>query len=368
MNPHFRPCSRAALTAVVLVTMLLAACGKAPAPAPAAASMTVTAGTLEQIALDRMIDSAGSVAAWEEMSLGVELSGVRVAEVLVEVGDVVSKGDVLLRLDRRTLEAESGQQRALVAQARANQVLAHANADRARALRERKLMAAGDIEQLIANESVADAAVMNAQAALASAQLRLDFTQLRAPDDGLISNRSVQPGQVVGVGAELLRLIRQGRLEWRAELPEADFVKARVGAEVRITTPTGDIRGTVRALSPGLNALSRTGTVYADLPAPGALMAGMFAHGQILLGASTVPMLPSAAIVERDGYRYAFVLAAADVVHQRRIEVGQSYGERTEVLGGIDAGERVVVQGAAFLSDGDRVRVVAADVAAATEG
>jgi RND family efflux transporter MFP subunit len=344
--------------ALALSVLLLAACTKEPEKPKAAPSLTVTAGALEQVQLSRRIGTSGSISAWEEMSLGVELSGVRVAEVLVEVGDSVHKGDVLLRLDQRTLQAELRQHQAMLEQARANQVLAHANAVRARSMQERKLMAAGDIDQMIASESVADAAVLNAEAALASARLRLDFASLRAPDDGSISARTVQPGQVVGAGAELFRLIRQGRLEWRAELPESDFVQVLPGAEVRIFSNAGMVPAKVRKVSPGLNAVNRTGSVYADIESPGALKAGMFANAEILVGNSVTAMLPSEAIVERDGYRYAFVLGDKDVVKQRRIEAGQWRDGRTEIISGIEPSDRVVISGAAFLSDGDRVRVV----------
>jgi RND family efflux transporter MFP subunit len=344
--------------ALVLSVLVLAACTKEPEKPKAVPSLTVTAGALEQVQLSRRIGTSGSISAWEEMSLGVELSGVRVAEVLVEVGDSVHKGDVLLRLDQRTLQAELRQHQAMLEQARANQVLAHANAVRARSMQERKLMAAGDIDQMIASESVADAAVLNAEAALASARLRLDFASLRAPDDGSISARTVQPGQVVGAGAELFRLIRQGRLEWRAELPESDFVQVLPGAEVRIFSNAGMVPAKVRKVSPGLNAVNRTGSVYADIESPGALKAGMFANAEILVGNSVTAMLPSEAIVERDGYRYAFVLGDKDVVKQRRIEAGQWRHGRTEIISGIEPSDRVVISGAAFLSDGDRVRVV----------
>lgn len=360
---------RSALLGVLtLNALLLAGCNKAPEAPQAAPSLSVTVGALEQVQFNRAIHSAGSVMAWEEMSLGVELAGVRVAEVLVEVGDAVHKGDVLLRLDKRTLQAELRQQQAMLEQAKAGQILARANGQRARRMQERQLMAAGDIDQMIANESVADAAVLNAEAILASARLRMDFADLRAPDDGLISERAVQPGQVVGAGAELLRLIRQGRLEWRAELPEADFVKVAPGIMVNVMAADGPVPAVVRKVSPGLNGLTRTGTVFADIKTPGGIKAGMFANGEILLGDSTTPMLPSAAIVERDGYRYAFVLGAKDVVMQRRIEVGQTFGERTEVLTGITPADRVVVAGAAFLSDGDRVHVVAPQAVAAQGG
>lgn len=353
-----RPGNRQNLVAGLLLSIALVGCSKAPEPAASAPSLTVTVGTLEQVDLVRDIDASGSVRAWEEMSLGVELSGIRVAEVLVEVGDAVSKGDVLVQLDRRTLQAELRQHEAMVAQALANEVLARANGERARAMRERKLMAAGDIEQMIASERVAEAAVLNARAAMASAKLRLEFASLRAPDDGLISARSVQPGQVVAAGAELLRLIRQARLEWRAELPEADFLQLDLGARVDVVAPNGKVEGRIRALSPGLDAISRTGIAYVDLPAPGVLIAGMFAQGRIHLDATPATMLPSAAIVERDGYRYAFVLDGDDIARQRRVEVGQVSGERIEVRSGISMDDRVVVRGAAFLSDGDRVRVV----------
>jgi RND family efflux transporter MFP subunit len=344
--------------ALVLSVLLLVGCSKEAEKPKSAPSLTVTAGALEQVTLSRRISTSGSISAWEEMSLGVELAGVRVAEVLVEVGDAVKKGDVLLRLDQRTLQAELRQQQAMLEQAKANQVLAHANAVRARSMQERKLMAAGDIDQMIASESVADAAVLNAEAALASARLRVEFASLRAPDDGLISLRTVQPGQVVGAGAELLRLIRQGRLEWRAELPETDFVQVVPGAEVQILSAAGMVPARVRKVSPGLNAINRTGSVYADIESAGALKAGMFANAHILVGNSVTAMLPSQAIVERDGYRYAFVLGDKDVVKQRRIEAGQWYEGRTEIISGIEPGDRVVVSGAAFLSDGDRVRVV----------
>ncbi len=350
---------RQSLLAGLLLSIALVGCSKAPETAPSAPSLTVSVGTLEQVDLVRDIDAAGSVRAWEEMSLGVELSGLRVAEVLVEVGDAVGKGDVLVQLDRRTLQAELRQHEAMVAQALANEVLARANGERARAMRERKLMAAGDIEQMIASERVAEAAVLNARAAMASAKLRLEFASLRAPDDGLISTRSVQPGQVVAAGAELMRLIRQGRLEWRAELSEAEFLQLKLGARVDVASPSGKVEGRIRALSPGLDPISRTGVAYVDLPEPGALIAGMFAQGRIHLDATPATMLPSEAIVERDGYRYAFVLDGNDIARQRRVEVGQVSGERIELRNGITAVDRVVVRGAAFLSDGDRVRVVA---------
>lgn len=352
---------------LALSCLLLVACSgesEPQAPTDPPASLTVSVAPPAQQALPQRITASGSVAAWEEMSLGVELSGQRVAEVLVEVGDTVTKGQPLLRLDTRSLEMELRQAEAALAQAQANLTVAAANARRGERLKKEQLVAASEADQLIAGELTAQAQRNTAQAQLENARLRLGFATLRAPDDGVISARSVQPGQVVVTAAEMLRLIRKGRLEWRAELPEAELIRVSAGAVVELQGPDGGkVAGTVRAVSPALSAESRTGTVYADLPEPGALRAGMYASGDIVLGERAARTVPESAIVERDGHRYLFVLGAEDTVSQRRVEVGARGDGVVEIRDGLQGDEQVVVQGAGFLSDGDRVRVVPADAA-----
>jgi RND family efflux transporter MFP subunit len=340
--------TRSRLLAVALSsTLLLAACTE-EAPAPEATpSLTVSVATPVQQSLPQRVTASGSIAAWEEVTLGVEISGHRIASIDVEVGDVVRQGQPLLKLDTRALAME-------LRQAEANLAVAAANARRGERLLREKLVAASEAEQLIAGEVTARAQAENAR-------LRLAFATLRAPHDGIISARSAQPGQVVVAGSELLRLIRDQRLEWRAELPEAQLVRITPGTPVRLRGPDGEaVEGRVRAVSPAMDPRSRTGVVYADLPAPGALRAGMYAAGDLVLGDLPARTVPDQAIVERDGYRYVFVLGEGDVVSQRRVELGVREGGLVQVVEGLEGDERVVVEGAGFLADGDRVRVVAA--------
>lgn len=350
--------------------LLAAACSRAPEAPPAATpGLGVSVATPVVVSLPRRVPASGSIAAWEEMVLGVELSGQRIARVDVEVGDAVRAGDPLLVLDTRTLDMEVRQAQAALAQAEANLQVASANARRGERMKREQLIAASEADQLIAGELVAQAQRQTALAQLDAARLRAGFATLRAPDDGMISARLAQPGQVVMAGAELLRLIRDGRLEWRAELPEAELIRVKPGMAVELRGPDGaPVRGTVRAVSPSLDARSRTGLVYADLPAPGALRAGMFAAGDVLLGAAPARTLPDRAIVERDGYRYVFVVDDGDVARQRRVETGARHDGVIEILDGVGDGDRVVVEGAAFLGDGDRVRVVPAEAAATAGG
>ncbi len=355
------------VASALLSGLLLAACSADEAAvAPAAPSLSVSVTTPTQQSLPRRVTASGSIAAWEEMVLGVELSGQRIARIEVEVGDFVKAGDPLLVLDTRALEMERRQAEAVLAQADAGLQVAAANARRGERLKREQLISASAADELIAGELTARAQRQTALAQLENARLRTAFATLRAPDDGVISARSVQPGQVVAAGAELLRLIRDGRLEWRAELPETELIRVAPGIPVQLRGPDGAlVEGTVRAVSPSLDAQSRTGTVYADLPAPGALRAGMYAAGDLILGAVPARTVPDQAIVERDGYRYLFVVGDGDVVEQRRVDVGVRQGGVVEIRDGVEADDRVVVQGAGFLSDGDRVRVVPADQAPA---
>ncbi len=350
----------------LVLAALLAGCGRAAPPETAEpkTSLVVTTATMTTQKMERALAVSGSVAAWEEMSLGVELTGIRVAAVLVEVGDTVRAGQPLLRLDARTLQVQARQADASVAQAEASLALARANATRGESLQKDGLISSSNADELRATLISAEAQLAAAEADRDAARLRLGFATLTAPDAGVISARTVQPGQIISAGTDLLRMIRQGRLEWRAELTEGDLTRVRVGTPVELKSPSGQsVLGKVRAVAPAVDPETRTGILYADLPTPGDLRAGMFAQGQVLLGATSATVLPRESVVFRDGFPYVFVAeagnAAAFKVEQRRITIGSQRGDFTEVQGGLKPAERIVVKGAGFLSDGDLVREVA---------
>ncbi len=348
--------------ALLLLCLSLAACGKkAPEAATAAPpSLAVALAKVEQAPIERAVLASGPIAAWEEMQLGVELSGLRVTALHVDVGQQVAKGQLLLELDHRTLDSELRQAQAAHDEAAAGVKLAQVNLDRGQGLAKAQLISASAMDELRAALVQAQAREATSRAQLDGAKLRRSFAELRAPDAGLIAKRLVQPGQVVAAGSELLRLIRQGRLEWRPELPEADLARVQTGAEVRITGSQGEVSGRVRAVSPGVDSVSRTGTIYVDLPEPGALKVGAFVPGRILTRSSPGLSVPAAAVVMRDGYAYVFTVDAQNLAHRKRVNIGASQGDRIEILQGLNAGDAVVSEGAGFLGEGDRVKIVAA--------
>ncbi len=356
------------LLLVAVTGLALAGCGKKDEPsagksaAPAAsASMAVTLFEARQRPIERNLIASGPVAAWEEMQLGVELSGLRVTALNVDVGQRVRKGQVLLEIDHRTLDSDLRQAQAALTEAEAGLALARINLGRGQNLAKSQLISASALDELRASLVQAEARLSTTRAQRDGVQLRRDFASLRAPDDGVISKRLVQPGQVVSAGSELLRLIRQGRLEWRPELPEAQLAGVTVGANAIVRDGAGQaVNGRVRAVSPGVDTGTRTGTVYVDLPEPGALKAGAFVEGRIVTSSSNALMVPAASVVMRDGYAYVFTADDNGRVRRLRVRTGAAEGNQVEVLEGLRPGQKIVATGAGFLGDGDTVRVVAA--------
>jgi RND family efflux transporter MFP subunit len=348
--------------------LALAACGGKDDPsagdaaAPAAsASLAVTLVEARLQPIERSLIASGPVTAWEEMQLGVELSGLRVTALNVDVGQQVRKGQVLLEIDHRTLDSDLRQAQAALDEAEAGVALARINLGRGQGLAKSQLISASALDELRAGLVQAEARLSTTRAQRDGVQLRRDFASLRAPDDGVISKRLVQPGQVVSAGSELLRLIRQGRLEWRPELPEAQLASVAIGAVASLRDGAGQpVSGKVRAISPGVDTGTRTGTVYVDLPEPGALKAGAFVEGRITTSSSNALMVPAAAVVMRDGYAYVFTANDKGLVQRLRVRTGAADGDQVEVLEGLRSGQKIVATGAGFLGDGDTVRVVEA--------
>jgi len=331
----------------------------AAASAAARPALTVTLVSPQSGDWPQRLAANGNVTAWQEAVIGAEGVGLRLTEVLVNVGDSVKRGQLLARLNDSTVAADVAQTRASLAEAQAGADEARANADRARELKPTGVISAQQVLQALTTERTALARVDALKARLDAEQLRLAQTRVLAPDHGLISARSATVGAVTQPGQELFRLIRGGRLEWRAEVPAAELARIRAGMAVRITPAGGAaVAGRVRMVAPTVDANSRNGLVYVDLPAPGDARAGMFARGEFDLGQAKGLTLPQSAVVLRDGFSYVFRLADRSRVSMVKITVGRRVGERIEILSGLDAGGRVVANGGGFLSDGDTVRVV----------
>ena len=360
------------VTAVVPVHAARAADAPKAASAPRAA-LTVTAVQPRMSSLPLRINANGNVSAWQEASIGTESNGLRLQNVLVNVGDVVKRNQVLATFASETVLVEAAQARAGLAEAEATLAEAAANAQRARELQTSGALSTQQISQYVTAERTAQAR-LEAQGAMSKmVQLRLAQTKVLAPDNGVISARSATVGAVLPAGQELFRMIRQGRLEWRAEVASSELAMLRPGMSVLVMPASAAadapaIKGKVRVVAPMVDPQSRNGLVYVDLVEPGTARAGMYARGEFDIGMAQGLTLPQTAVQLRDGFSYVLRVGSDSKVTETKVQTGRRTGDRVEISAGLDATARVVASGGGFLADGDTVRVVdvpASPVAAA---
>ncbi len=352
---------------------LLAFCNRSPAP-PAAdagqakAALTVVATQAEPRELEQKLSATGSVSAWQEASLGSEANGLRLVDIHVNVGSPVRRGQILAEFANAGPLAEQQQAKASVAEAEANWQDAHANADRARSIATAGALSAQQISQYLATESTTQARLQAAKASLALADLHVAWTRVVASDDGVISFRApvASAGAVIPQGQELFRLIRQNRLEWRAEASAEEVARIKPGQTVSLIASSGARSvGKVRNIAPTIDSHTRNGLIYVDLPASASnganppFKAGMFAKGDFVLGKSPALTLPRQAVVMRDGQNYVFIIGKDQHVAQTKVQVGRRDAERVEISDGLAKDAVVVASGAGFLNNGDLVQVQA---------
>jgi RND family efflux transporter MFP subunit len=349
---------------------LMTACSEADKeprspPQSAKAALSVNTTTPQMLDWPLTFQSNGNIAAWQEAVIGPELNNYRITEVQVNVSDVVKKGQVLARIAADTVTNELAESVASVAEAEAVLAEARANLTRAQQLREKGFYSE---QQNTQSQTAADTALarLNAsKARLQTARLILTKANVLAPDDGIISARTATVGTLTQPGQELFRLIRGGRLEWRAEVTSAELSRFKPGQVATLSSPNGDgVEGVVRAIAPTVDPQTRTALVYVDLPKTAArvLSAGMFARGEFRLGQHSALTLPQSAVILREGFAYVFRVehqGNTDKVIQTKIGVGRRNGDRIEVSG-LDAQAQIVASGAGFLADGDTVRLVPA--------
>ncbi|WP_246326982.1 efflux RND transporter periplasmic adaptor subunit [Burkholderia guangdongensis] len=302
------------------------------------------------------------VQAWQEASIGAEVNGLKLTEVLVNVGDAVKRGQLLAQLSDETVRTELAAQRAMLNEAKAAFAQAADEARRVQALDGSGAISQQDVTRYATQARTAAARLASARARFDNETIRLRRTRVVAPDNGVISARSATMGAVVSIGSELFRLIRQNRLEWHAEVSGDLLPQVQTGQPVRVRRLDGSsVDGRVRRIAPTVNAATRNGLLFVDLPAatdaPSELKPGMYVSGYVLLGDASAMTLPETAIVPRDGYDYAMVIGSRNRVRQIKLTVGRRQDGRVEIVKGIGPDDDVVAVGAVFLTDGDLVRV-----------
>lgn len=316
--------------------------------------------------LPRRIPATGNIAPWQEASVGTEAEGLQLTEVKVNVGDRVRRGQVLAVFKPDMVAADLAEAQASVAQAQAQSMEAEANAQRARSLDASGAISAQQVNAYVVAARTARARLEAAKAIEQRNRLRLAQTRVLAPSDGIITARAATVGAVMPSGQELFRLIKDGRLEWRATIAVSDMPQLASGQVAEISVHgQPPIQGRLRIVAPSIDSQTHNGLAYVDLPANSQVRAGSFARGFFEVGEGQALTVPQRAVLLRDGFNYVARLDPKAKVLMTKVSVGRRVGDRVEITGGLEPSEPIVASGLSFLSEGDTVKVVRAPVAGA---
>lgn len=347
--------------------------------------VTVTTVTRDEIV--QIVPVSGSLLPRREILIYPQVSGFVVDEILADVGDTVARGDVLARVDARTLQAQLAQAQAeearaqasvrqaqsQIASAEASQAQADAALTRAQELNRTGTVSGAGLEDAVAAARTAEAAAESARDGLAVSQagvlqaaaqtliaaLNLEHAQIVAPSDGLISVRNGQTGAITAMsGDPFFRLIENGVIELEAEVIETALGQISVGNSVRLNIAgVGAVDGNVRLVSPTVDPATRLGNIRISTPAQDGLRGGVFASAEVIVDRHTgLGVLATAVQTSGDE---TYVLQVRDGILQRQpVVAGVLWQNRREILSGLSEGDVVVARAAAFFGDGDTVIAV----------
>jgi RND family efflux transporter MFP subunit len=341
-----------------------------PAAVKVASALTVTVAPVQNGTVPRTLMITGSLAAFDELPIGTETEGLAISEVLVDIGDHVKQGQILVRFNNSVLKAQLQQAQASLNEAEANAVEARANWKRADELVKSGWMSGQDHDNRRAVAATMEARVGVAQANVALAEAKLRQAEVRAPSDGTISSRTARVGAVqTAGGAELFRMIRNDRIELVAELPEADLALVKAGQPITLhvdgaADPAATAKGTVRLVEPTVDQKTRIGRVRIDVERNTSTLPGMFVSGLVTLGQTAALVVPEKSVIYQNGEPHVMVISSDGNAESRAVTLGPRNSNAIAILSGVTAGEQVALRGATYLKSGDHVTIVDTDGAA----
>jgi len=351
---------RPLLVAACVSALALAACG-GEQKERVVPSTTISAITTSLVSLPRTIVASGTVTAWEEVPVGAETGGLTATVVHVDEGAFVRQGQALVQMNDTLLRAQLRQQEASVQTAEANASRDEAALARAQELKEKGFLSQASLDNALADQRASNANLAAARAGLAETRARVEQAVIRAPISGQIISRSVTRGQIIQPGVELFRIVRDGRLELDAQVPETELSLLQPGQTARITSSqTAPSTGTVRIVTPEVNPQTRLGVARISLDPSSGLKSGMFARAEIEAGTRSAIAVPNAAVIYRENVAGVYVIAADNTVTFTPVKVLMR-NDTTSSLEGLNEGVRVAVDGAGFLADGDKITIAPAN-------
>jgi len=339
---------RYTLFAALGAAVILSSCGGSdthPKVAAKAQSVSVQAATVCSQEWNDAYEATGTVRARTATVLSSKVMAY-VRQVAVQVGDHVKEGQDLVTLDAQELDANV--RRAEAAESEVRNAFPEADNGVAGAK--------GNLD--LAQRSQLNSKLAQVEQEIRAARIMRDYTRISAPFSGVVTAKSVEPGNLAAPGASLLTVEREGAYRLEASVDESKLPFVKAGQHVDVALEALDRRLTARVseIVPAVDAASRAYTVKIDLPSLANLRSGMFGRAWFPTGARKVLTVPAVAVVELGQLQSVFVVEDG-VARNRLITTGKHELKAVEVLSGLSEGEKVVSPVAPGLTDGARVEV-----------
>ncbi len=359
------------LPTVFAAALLLAGCkGDDGASATETAEAIVTVGS-ENIAVAALAELrsgppiSGSLEPEQAATIRAEVGG-SVLRTTADAGQRVKRGQLLARLDDSALQDDFLSARSAVRSAETALVLARRNAERSERLAQAGAVAERDLETAQWDVTNAEGTLADARARLSNAQERLEDTEIRAPFDGIVSERQVDPGDVVQVGAALFSIVDPTRLRLEASVPAEQIGRLRNGTEVEFTVNGLDrrITGRIARINPVVDSATRQVRIYVAIPnLDQALVAGLFAEGRVATDTKRAVAVPLSAVDSRGNTPRVHLLKSGRVGESPvQLGIRDEAAELVEVVAGAADGDTVLLGSAQGITPGSRVRVLQEEV------
>jgi RND family efflux transporter MFP subunit len=316
--------------------------GHAPPDRPAASGTPVRASVRE---IDQVVARPGTVSSRTEAQVAPKLAA-RIEEITVRAGDRVHRGQLLVRLDDRSLQARLGQARAVLNAAQAEAVRARADARRTENLFHKEAATRQTLDTAVAAGQSAEAKVREAQSAVQEVETLFTETALKAPFDGVIVARLHEPGDTALAGTPILTLIEPGRLRVEIAVPESCLSGLHQGQSLTLSSRAAahPQSATVEEISPSADPATHSVLVKARLAPDSGLTAGAFVWVEQICGKARVLLIPEAAVL-RTGQLESVRLVRDGGAALRHVRTGHRHGDLIEILSGLQEGDAVLVGG-----------------------
>jgi RND family efflux transporter MFP subunit len=332
---------RHSLRIAIALTVLVAA------HAHAAEAVPTLVVQREPTSLERRVD--GTIEAVNQGTVSAQTSG-RVLEVLYDVNDFVPAGAVIIRLGNTEQKAGLEEAQAGLTEATAREAEARARFERVAGLFEDRAVSRQQYDQALADRDAAGARLAAARAALAAAREGVSYTEVRAPYAGVVTRRHVQVGEAVRPGSPLMSGLSLQYLRVVVQLPQSLVERVRAIHKAAVYIDGRRVEATRLTLSPQASPESNTFLVRVELPENAAdLYPGMFVKVAFVIGEAERLLIPAGALVERSEMTAVYVRAADGTLVLRQLRPGHRYGDRIEVLAGLEPGETIVTDPLAAL-------------------